>query len=83
MDKKERQLISEIAHEAFMIGRIYNESREQDTPSEIYQKVDEMIDRKIKAQNKQKKKYHKWISGTCQKCGLEIWNREYGMECKK
>jgi len=53
MDKQTRKIISEIAHEAHMMGRIYHAKDEKENPAEVYQKIEEMIEfeisRKLKA----------------------------------
>lgn len=53
MDKEHRRLLSAIAHEAHMMGRIYNRLDEKETPSEAYDQIEDMIEKKIKQHGKE------------------------------
>lgn len=52
MPKKQRLLLSNVAHEAHMMGRIYNKSGEPEKPSEVYKQIENMIDRFSKMKTK-------------------------------
>ena len=48
MDKNiDRDVLLAIAHEAHMMGRIYNKNGEPETPWEVCDMIEEMVDRKI------------------------------------
>ena len=47
MKKAERQLISDIAHEAFTLGRVYARTGEKELPGEMYNVIERMISIKI------------------------------------
>jgi len=48
MDKRNRELLSEIAHEAHMMGRIYNKLGGPERPSEVYDKIEQMVANKLR-----------------------------------
>lgn len=48
MDKKHRKLLSAIAHEAHMMGRIYRGLGEKEKPSEVYDLIESMVEDKLK-----------------------------------
>jgi len=43
----DRDVLLAIAHEAHMMGRIYNKNGEPETPWEVCDMIEEMVDRKI------------------------------------
>ena len=48
MNKQQRELISTIAHESHMLGRIYAAGGEKESPGEVFGQIEKMIDCKIK-----------------------------------
>ena len=71
MDKKYRKLLSTIAHEAHMMGRVYHSLGEKETPSEVYGRIEDMIENKLKHFTKKRRQtmiciYHKSdLDGQC------------------
>lgn len=55
MTKTERRLLSEIAHEAHMMGRVYSNMGEVETPGEVYRNIENFID-KILCDSKTRKR---------------------------
>ena len=49
----DRKLLSEIAQEAHTMGRVYNETGEYEGPTKVYDEVEKMIDRRIRAFNEE------------------------------
>ena len=43
----DRDVLSAVAHEAHMMGRIYNKMGEPEKPSEVYDMIEKMVDEKI------------------------------------
>lgn len=48
MTKRQRELLSDIAHESHLMGRVYNMMGEQEKPAIVYERIEELIEMKIK-----------------------------------
>ena len=47
MDKEHRKLLSAIAHEAHIMGRVYHSLGEKEKPSEVYDQIENMVEDKL------------------------------------
>ncbi len=54
IEKEDRDLMSEVAHEAHAMGRAYNAGGEKATPSDVYNLTEAMINAKVKSRNTRK-----------------------------
>lgn len=47
MDEEYRKLLSAIAHEAHMMGRVYHSLGEKEKPSEVYGLIESMVEDRL------------------------------------